>query len=288
MLAIYKKEIQSYFTSMIAYMFIAFFIAVTGIYFTYYCVGNSVTDFTGYVLPSTTIIFMFLIPIITMRLIAEEKKQRTDQLLLTSPIRVSSIVLGKYLAVLTLYAITLILLLCFPIILSFYGEVTWSTIFTGFLGYFLLGASLLALGLFISSLTENQIVSAAVTFVVIIFMYFMNNLADKLPARARYTVAIAIIAVGIIAAILYVMTKSIVPSAIIGGTGLIAIIVTYMVKSSIFDNGISKIVNWISVLDRFSNFSDGILDAASTVYYLSFIGLFVYLTVRSVEKTRWN
>lgn len=288
MKAIYKKEMQGYFTSMIAYLFMAGFVLLVGIYFTVYCVVSSVADFAGYVLPSTCIGFILLVPIITMRLWSEEKKQKTDQLLLTAPISVTKIVLGKYLAVVTLYVITIGFMLLFPFMLHFYGDVTWATVFTGFLGYFLLGCSLMAVGLFISSLTENQIVSAVVSIVVILVFFFMNNLADNFPGRARYSIALCVLIVGVIMAVFYFSTKRILPSVVAGIIGVGAIAGTYFVKPAIFENGLSKFVNWFSVLDRFYNFTDGLLDVSSIVYYLSFIGVFLFLTIYTIEKKRWN
>lgn len=288
MKAIYKKEMQGYFTSMIAYLFMAGFVVIIGIYFTYYCVSNSVTDFSGYVLPSTCIWFSLLIPIITMRLWAEEKKQKTDQLLLTSPINVTQIVFGKFLAVVTLFAITICILLLFPFMLHFYGDVTWSTVFTGILGYFLLGCSLMAVGFFISTLTENQIVSAVISAVVILLFFFMGNITDNFPGRARYSIALCVMVVIVIMAVFYFSTKRILPSVISGIIGVGAIAGAYFIKPSIFDDGLSKFVNWFSVLDRFYNFSDGLLDVSSIVYYLSFIGVFLFLTIHAIEKKRWN
>lgn len=223
-----------------------------------------------------------------MRLWSEEKKQKTDQLLLTAPISVTKIVLGKYLAVVTLYVITIGLMLLFPFMLHFYGDVTWATVFTGFLGYFLLGCSLMAVGLFISSLTENQIVSAVVSIVVILVFFFMNNLADNFPGRARYSIALCVLIVGVIMAVFYFSTKRILPSVVAGIIGVGAIAGTYFVKPAIFENGLLKFVNWFSVLDRFYNFTDGLLDVSSIVYYLSFIGVFLFLTIYTIEKKRWN
>lgn len=288
MLAIYKKEMQGYFTSMVAYLFLACFVALVGVYFVYYCVANAVTDFTGYVLPSTCMWFAVLIPIITMRLWAEEKKQKTDQLLLTSPVSVTRIVMGKFFAVVTLFFIAVCLLLLFPFMLHFYGDVTWSTIFTGFLGYFLLGCSLLAVGFFISTITENQIIAAVISAVVILLSYFLENLTDNFPGRARYSIALCVLVVIGIMCVFYRSTRKVIPPVVAGVVGIGAIAVTYFVKSGIFDNGLSKFVNWVSVLDRFYNFTDGLLDVSAIIYYLSFIGVFLYLTIRSIEKKRWN
>ena len=288
MLAIYKKEMQSYFTSMIAYLFMAVFVAVVGIYFTVYCVTGSVTDFAGYVLSGTSLWFAILIPLITMRLWSEEKKSKTDQLLLTSPISVGKIVAGKYLAVVSLFVLTLAIIMLFPFMLHFYGKVTWSTVMTGMLGYFLLGCALMAIGFFISTLTENQIVSAVITVVIIVAFYLLGSLANAFPGRARYSLVLCGVAIVGVMILYYVSTKAILPSVIFGVTGIGATALAYFLKPSIFDNGLSKFVEWFSVMDRFSNFAKGIIDIADVIYFVSFIGVFLFLTVRSVEKNRWN
>ena len=288
MLAIYKKEMQGYFSSMIAYLFMASFIAIIGIYFTAYCVSSGYTDFAGVVLPSTSIWFAVLIPILTMRLWAEEKKSKTDQLLLTSPVSITKIVIGKYLAVLTLFFLTLCIVMIFPVILQFYGDVTWTTIFTGMLGYFLMGAALIAIGFFISSITENQIVAAVISVVVIVLFYLLGNLTSGFPGRARYSIILAAIGVVAIMVIFYYSTKTIVPSIISGLVGAGVIALTYCLKPTIFDNGLSKFVDWFSVIDRFYEFVQGILNVSAIVYFISFIGVFLLLTIRSIEKTRWN
>lgn len=288
MKAIYKKEMQGYFTSMIAYLFMAGFVVLVGIYFIYYCVSRSLTDFAGFVLPSTCMWFSLLIPIITMRLWAEERKQKTDQLLLTSPISVTKIVIGKYLAVITLFLITLCILMLYPFMLHFYGDVNWASIVIGFFGYFLVGCSLIAIGFFVSSLTENQIISAVVSAVVILLFFFLNNISDKLPGRARYTILFCGVIVVAVMLLFYFSTKKLLPSVIAGLIGVGAIAVTYFVKPSVYENGLAKFVDWFSVLDRFQNYVDGLLDVSSTVYYLSFIGVFLFLTVHTIEKKRWN
>ena len=156
MKAIYLKEMRSYFHSLAAYIYFALFIAATGVYFSVICMSYGYTDYSQYVFSNSTILYIVIVPILTMRLFAEEKKQRTDQLLYTSPIRPGSIVLGKYLASVTLLAMSMLVSLIEAGVLSMFGSVSWKTVLTGCLGYFLLGACLMAVGMFVSSITDNR------------------------------------------------------------------------------------------------------------------------------------
>lgn len=287
MLAIYEKELKSYFHSMIAYLFLAVLWAASGVYFTVYCLYYGYMDFGQYVLSSITILFIIIVPVLTMRLMADEKKQKTDQLFLTAPVRVSSVILGKYLAVLTLFAIGLLGVFCYSIVLSFFGDMVWRTNLTAFLGFFLMGACFLAIGTFISCCTESQVAAAAISFGVVLACFLLPNVVGLAPGRARYTFVMAAVVLICLALFFYHETHSIWIGGAAGGVGMIALVAAWIVKSSWFDDGLSKIVNWISILDRYDNFLNGILDGSSIIYYLSFIGVFLYLSIQTIEKKRW-
>lgn len=137
MRAIYIKEMKSYFHSLSAYLFLALFLAISGVYFSVICMSYGYTDYAANIYSNITIIFIIIVPILTMRLMAEERKQKTDQLLLTSPVRVTGIILGKYLAVLTLLLGAVVITFLQAAVLSMYGDVNWLTVLTGGLGYFL-------------------------------------------------------------------------------------------------------------------------------------------------------
>lgn len=287
MLAIYEKELKSYFHSMIAYLFLAVLWAASGVYFTVYCLYYGYMDFGQYVLSSITILFIIIVPVLTMRLMADEKKQKTDQLFLTAPVRVSSVILGKYLAVLTLFAIGLLGVFCYSIVLSFFGDMVWRINLTAFLGFFLMGACFLAIGTFISCCTESQVAAAAISFGVVLACFLLPNVVGLAPGRARYTFVMAAVVIICLALFFYHETHSIWIGGAAGGVGMIALVAAWIVKSSWFDDGLSKIVNWISILDRYDNFLNGILDGSSIIYYLSFIGVFLYLSIQTIEKKRW-
>ena len=180
MWAIIKREISSYFTSAVGCVFLAAFYGFASFYFYMYCLMYQSASMT-YVFTSMFTITMFLIPILTMRIWSEEKKQRTDQALFTAPVKLLPITLGKYLAAIIIYAISLACMLVFALILTFFGSPDWTVILGNLLGLFLLGSSLIAIGMFISALTENQMIAAIGGFVVAIFVSLMDTIANAIP-----------------------------------------------------------------------------------------------------------
>ena len=160
MRAIYKREVKSYLTSMIGYLFIFFLLLLTGIYFTAYQLLSAYPKFE-YTLNSLTFVFLIGVPILTMRVLAEERRQKTDQLLLTAPVSVSDIVLGKYLALVTVYGVAMAIICTYPLIMSKFGEVSFRAAYTAILGFFLLGCANLSIGVFLSSITESQVIAAS-------------------------------------------------------------------------------------------------------------------------------
>ena len=162
MTAVYKRELRSYLTSMIGYLFIFFILLLTGIYFSAYQLDAAYPRFE-YTLSALTFVFLISVPILTMRTLAEERKQKTDQLLLTAPVSVGKIVMGKYLALVTIFAIPMAIICLYPLVMSKFGTVSFGTAYTGILGFFLLGCANLGIGVFISSLTESQVIAAVLT-----------------------------------------------------------------------------------------------------------------------------
>lgn len=288
MRAIYIKEMKSYFHSLSAYLFLALFLAISGVYFSVICMSYGYTDYAANIYSNITIIFIIIVPILTMRLMAEERKQKTDQLLLTSPVRVTGIILGKYLAVLTLLLGAVVITFLQAAVLSMYGDVNWLTVLTGGLGYFLVGASLLAIGLFISSITESQMIAAGISFGVVLLCMLLPNLSDIVPGRARYTYIVCGIVIVLLVWFFYEETKSWKAGVITMVLGAAVLGLFAWRTPELFDNGLSKIIDWFSIMDRFNDFCSGILNASSIIYYLSFIAVFIFLSIQTIEKRRWN
>lgn len=287
MLAIYKKELRSYFNSMIGYVFLAFFLVIIGVYFYVMNFMYGYADFE-YTLSSITFIFVLLTPLLTMRLMAEENKQKTDQLLLTSPVTASSIVVGKLLAVVTIFAAAMLVTCFYPLILSQYGTVTFATAYSAIFAFVVLGAAYLSIGLFISSLTESQVVAAVISFVVFLLTLLMEGIANYISSDNKTAVVVFTILIVIICFILYRMMRNLTVAVVIGIFGEAALLLVYSLKPTLLDGSVGNMFGWISVTSRYENFSLGIFDITGIVYYLSVCFLFVFLTVQVIKKKRWS
>lgn len=287
MLAIYKKELRAYFTSLVGYVFIAFFLAIIGLYFYLYNISNGFPNFE-YVLSGVTFAFMVLVPIITMRVMAEENRQKTDQLLLTAPVPTRAIIAGKYLALMSVYGIVMLVTCIYPLVLTKFGTVNLKIAYASILGYYLLGGAFMAIGLFISTCTENQLVAAVVTFIIVLITTLMEGIASLFPTDNRTAWLVFTFILLIICLIAYAIMHNVIVSLSIAAIGEVVLTVIYIVKPTIYDGLIVKVFDWFSVITRFDNFIGGILDVSSIVYYLSFIFVFLFLAVQCLNKRRWS
>lgn len=287
MLAIYKKELKSYLTSMQGYVFMAFIMLVLGIYFTAYNLNYASPDF-GTTLNSVTFVFLIITPILTMRILAEEKRNKTDQLLFTSPVPIWKTVFGKYLGMVTIYLIPVVITLFYPLILAKYGTVSYPMTLTAIVGFFFLGCANIAVGLFLSSITESQVIAAVLTFVVLFCSFVMNGIESFFSQTAMASMlAFAVLAV-LIAMVVYQMTKDNILTGITGVVLLGAVVIIYIVKSSLYEGAIQKLLDLLAIANHFDNFVGGILDFSGIVYMLSVICIFIFLTVQSIQKRRWS
>lgn len=232
--AIYRREMGSFFSSGLAYVFLAVYYLLSGIFFYNGVVISGFTD-TSPMFSSMFVIVLFLIPILTMRLLSEEKKNKTDQGLLTAPIGLWEIVLGKYLAAMTLFIIAESIVFVYAMILSYLGDVVWSTLLGNYFAMLLVAAAFIALGIFISSLTENQMTAAVITMVVLFALFLFNNLAD-----------------------------------------------------STTNQKLMELIDKLSFYTRYQEFTNGVFNLTSVLFYLSAAFLFNFLTVRVLEKRRWS
>lgn len=287
MTAVFKRELRAYFSGAMGFVFIAFCMVVVGIYTSIISFGSGYPNFE-YVLSSSTFVFLLLIPILTMRSLAEERRQKTDQLLFSLPLRSTSIVLGKYLAMLTIMAIPVAFFCVYPLVFSLYGHVSFASAYASIFAFFLLGCALISIGMFISSVTENQLVAALLSFAVLLLSFLMTALSSYLSSSA-YTSMLAFLLVAVIAAIIvYVMTRNI-PLSVLLCLGLGAIPVAIRIAApTAMEGAFQRLMSSLSLFDRMAGFTGGILDLEAVVYYISVSALFVFLTVQSLEKRRWS
>ena len=287
MISIYKKELRSYFTTFTGYAFLGFFVLITCYFFAAQNLAAYSANYND-VLVSTMIMFLILVPVLTMRSFAEESRQKTDQLLMTSPITINAVVLGKFLAAVTLYLMGILITAVFPFILSKYGTVDVSATVCCFIGYFLMGSCLISVGIFISVLTDNQIVAAAGTFCVLFLLLMIDNIASGAPITRASSLIFAGVIAAAVAAAVYTGTKSLAASCIFALVGAAVIGICYLVSPTVFDGLITRSLGWLSELSRFENFYLGVFGISDVVYYITFSGVFLFLTVNSIEKRRWS
>ncbi|MDR1150844.1 MAG: ABC transporter permease [Clostridiales bacterium] len=288
MLAIFKKEFKSYFINMTGYCFISFFIFITALFFSLININNGLLDYQS-TLMTTVIMFLILVPILTMRLFSEESKNKTDQLLLTSPISIFKITFGKYLASISLFFLTLLATIIFPFILSFYGKIAVAHIFCTYLGYFLLGSCFISIGIFLSTLSENQIVVSISTFGSIFLFYILDSLLRYMPSDKISSLIFITVCIFVLTYFIQVRVKTSYALVFVSIILEILILIDYFFKLKVinFDSLISKSLNWFSLMSRFNNFISGILSLSDIFYYISFIVFFILLTVNSIERKRF-
>ena len=232
MKAIFWKEVKSYFYSPMAYILIGLFLLLTSLFFSQYLqVGYG--DFNG-ILSVMGFILIVIVPILTMRILAEDRKNGTEVLLITSPSSIASIVIGKFLAVYFVFLVMTVLTFIFPITQLAFGARFTPQLVGGYIGFLLLGATYISIGVFASSLTENQVVAVIISYATLLIMWLADGLAGA-----------------------------------VGGFG-------------------AKVLSWISILSRYKDFNRGILGLSPVVYYLSFTAVFLFLTIRVIEKRRWS
>lgn len=295
MSAIYKKELKSYFTTMTGYVFIAFLALVVGYVFyminvksSYAWIGTSLEY--SYV----SIVFMILVPVMTMKVFADERHTKTDQMLFTAPVTVGQIVWGKYLAILTVFLVNVFIICLYPLFMADYGEIPLLASYSAIFGFFLMGAVYFAIGLFISSITENQIISAVVTFAVILFSFMMQYMTGVVPSKPMPTAVILGVCVLILALVYYMIARHNVKNAplitvVIAIAGIAVIAVIYIVNSSLLEGFLEQVMVHLSISYMYGYyFETEVLDLNGLVYFLSLTGLFIFLTVQSVQKRRWS
>lgn len=288
MLAIYKKELRQYFNSMIGFVFLAFFLVIIGIYTWAYNLSSGLGNFEV-TLGGISFMYVLLVPILTMRIVAEENRQKTDQLLYTAPVSLTKIIVGKYFAVLTLFSCAFIPICIYPLIIHMYGtDVRLAPAYSSIIGFYLLGAATIAIGLFISSLTESQVIASVVSFITLLLTFLLSNITGMLPTEAiSQCVMIAVLWL-VICLVFYHMMNNVTVLVMMAVIGEAAIWIIYAVKSSLYESLLTNILNTLALSTRFDDFSLGILNYDAILYYVSIAFLFVFLTIQMIKKKRFN
>ena len=287
MIAVLKHELKQYFHSLTAYAFGAFLLVFVGIGAMLYNLQAAVSNFE-YVLSFGSMIFVVIVPILTMRVIAEERKQKTDQLLFSLPISGTEIILGKFLALLIVYLIPLGIISVYPLIFAQFGDVYLLTSYGSLFAFFVMGAALIAVGVFISSLTDNQGLAAGIGIAVILFNYFSVSLAEYVSATAFGSAAAIFLLAILLGVIIEHLTKSEWLSWGISLVLMAGTVIFFFIDESLFEGLLPSIMKNLSLFDRLDTFVNGVFDLTAIVYFVSVIVFFLFLSVQSLEKRRYN
>lgn len=288
MKAIYKREFRSYFHSMIGYAFIAFLLAFTGVYFMVYNLNYGYPYFS-YVLSSITFLLLIAIPVLTMRSFAEEKKNKTDQMLLTYPVSLTEVVLGKYFAMVSIFAIPCLLYLLFPLLIKAQGTAYIRVDYLAILVFFLLGSVYISIGMFISALTESQILAAIGTFGILLLTYIWSGLTNFIGSAAWMNLVGLIILLSILVGLIWKMTENRILAAGLEVICLLICGLVYLLKSSLYEGLLSSMAEKVNLFSTFSSISSNhLLDISGIILYLSLIFLFNFLTIQMIQKRRWS
>lgn len=286
MASIFKRETRAYYTGMIGYVTAAVSLFFLGLYFTNRNLMSASPDFAS-VLYTTTMILLFLLPAISMRSFAEDRRNKTDQLLFTSPVSIPAIVLGKFLAECVVFAAPLAVAAVMPLILTAFGSVSLLSAYSALFVYLLLGAACLAIGTWISALTENQILAYLATFGVLLVCYLMNGIQTMFTSGGMLAL-VTFLAIVLIAAVLTgVLCKSLTAACAVFCGGSVVLIVVFVIRPTwllaAFDGALAA----LELFAPFNGVVGGMFSLTAVVYYLSIIGLFLFLTGQAIERRRW-
>lgn len=287
MKAVFKHELRQYFDSMTAYVFGAFLLLFIGIGSMLYNLQSAVSNFE-FVLNFASIAFVVIVPVLTMRTLSEERKQKTDQLLYALPISTTQVILGKYAALLLVFLIPLCFVALYPLLFSQFGEVYLPTAYGSLFAFFLLGAALIAVGVFLSSLTDNQGLAAGLGIGAILLNYYSVSLSEYVSSTAigsLVTFAVLIVCLGLI---IRALTRNDMLSIAVGLVLLAALIGVYALDGTALEGLLPDIMKTLSLFSRFSVFVNGVFDLTGVVYFLSVTVFFLFLAVQSMEKRRYN
>lgn len=285
--AVYERELKGYLHGMTGIIFISVNLLFSGLMLFLENLKYQDPKMEAMIYYQLMILFL-TIPILTMRSIAEDRRQKTDQLLYSLPLSLPKIVLAKYFALLTTAVLPTLVSLLYPLILSLYGTVNFGTTYTALLTQALFIALLCAIGMFISSLTESPAIAAILTLTVNAALFLMSFFTTAIPQTELASLIGFAVIIVLVAFLAYYMTKSVIAAYAVGAVGIVAEIILYFVKKDLFAGAINKVIDAMSVFSRVDLGTNGILDLSGIVYFVTAAALFVFLSVQAVEKRRWS
>ncbi|MEE1422750.1 ABC transporter permease [Gemmiger sp.] len=287
MTAIFKREFKSCFTGMIGWVIAAVSLFFLGLYFTNRNLLYASSDFAS-VLYTMTMILLFLLPAISMRSFAEERKNKTDQLLLTSPVSIPAIVAGKFLAELAVFALPLAAAVVMPLLLQVFGTVSLVAAYSALLGYLLLGGACLAVGTWISALTENQILAYLATFGALLVAYLMNGIQTMFTTGNLLAFIVFMIVLLVASVLVGVICKRLAAGAVVFCAGAVVLFVLFQLRPAWLLTAFNAVLSALALFEPFKDIVGGMFSIPAIVYYLSVMGLFLFLTGQALARRRWN
>lgn len=290
MIAIFKREVRSSFHGMIGYVLTAFMLVATAIYFIALNLGYGLTDFGYYTLYSTVFVLLLYIPVLTMRCFAEERRTRTDQLLLTSPVSVWGIVLGKFLALCVIFALPCLVDAVMILVLAALGAsgIATAANFAALLCYFLMGCAAIAIGVFLSSLTENQIIAAVAGFSALLLAYLMPSLRSMFNAGSAVALAVFTGIAGAASLAAGLRTRSFVLGCLTFAALCLGLTGLFLLRSAWLTEAFSAVLSALCLFTPFEDFVNNSFSIPAVVYYLTVTAVFLFFTAQDMEKRRWN
>lgn len=288
MTAVYKRELRSYFNSMIGYIFTAAVMLIIGLYFTIYNLRSGYPYFAT-ALAGTISIFAFTVPLLTMRSMSEERHSKTDQMLLTYPVSVAGVVFGKFLAMLTVFAVPMLFACLCPIVIHLGGNGSFLIDYSLILLFLFLGAMFIAIGMFISSLTESQVIAAVGSMIALLVLLLWDSIVGFIPTTLAAAIVGTLILFVLAALLIYRSAGSPIAGLTILGLGVIATVLLAFLASSAFTEGFTAFLKLFSIYGPLQNFANYYLfDVKGLLFYALFAALFLFLTIQSVQKRRYR
>lgn len=287
MIAIFKREFKSYYSGMMGWLLTGVMLLFGGLYFT---AANLQGGYTNYAISlyNFVIVLLIFIPLLCMRSFAEEKRSKTDQLLLTSPVSVSGIVLGKYLALLAMFAVPVAVFCLYPLVMLLLGGVDLMASYAGILGYFFMGAACIAVCMYLSTLTENQIIAALSGFGVLLVAYLLPSIQTLFTAGSGLAMAAFVVILLAVSVIVGLRSRTLTLGAGVFLVGFVLLTILFNTKSAALTSAFTSVLGALALFEPFLEFVNGLFSVTALVYYLGVIVLFLFLTGQALEKRRWN